>query len=144
MEWRRSRRGLRKVVTPLFPRHVFVRCYLEIYAHLELISIPGVLRIMEDAQGRWLVLPEDEIHLLRRLCDSDSSRERTSYQPEGELVEVVEGHLRGLFGVIREQVKTTLLVPIHTLQVSVAVDVERTQLKPRIDLGKDCTPASLR
>jgi transcription termination factor NusG len=32
MVWRKSNRSLRRVVTPLFPRHVFVRCYLELYA----------------------------------------------------------------------------------------------------------------
>jgi Transcription termination factor nusG len=94
MGWHRSHRGLRKVATPLFPRYVFVRCYLEIYAHLEFISIPGVFRIGEDAQGRLLVFPQDKIQILRKLCESDFSRERTRYQPEGKLVEVIEGQLR--------------------------------------------------
>lgn len=137
MVWRRSNRGLRKVATPLFPRHVFVRCYLEIYAHLELISIPGVMWVLEDTQGRLLVLPEGEIQLLQKLCDSDCSLERTGYQPEGELVEVVQGQLRGVSGVLREEPKTTLLVPIHALQTSVAIEIRRAQLKPCTDDGEN-------
>jgi transcriptional antiterminator RfaH len=134
---RESNRGLRKVATPLFPRHVFVRCYLEMYAHLELISIPGVMRILEDTLGRLLVLPEDEIRLLRKLCDSDFSLERTGYQLQGEHVEVLQGQLRGISGVIREEGKTALLVPIHTLQASVAVEINRAQLMPCTHSGEE-------
>ena len=57
--WRKSHRGPRKMSIPLFPRYVFVRYYLEMYAHLELISIPGVMRILEDPQERFRVVPED-------------------------------------------------------------------------------------
>jgi transcription antitermination factor NusG len=137
MVWRKSNRGLRKVATPLFPRHVFVRCYLEMYAHLELISMPGVMRILEDTLGRLLVVHEDEMRLLRKLCDSDVSLERTGYQPQGEHVEVVQGQLRGISGVVREETKTILLVPIHTLQTSVAVEINRAQLMPCADDGEE-------
>jgi transcription antitermination factor NusG len=130
MVWRKSNRSLRRVVTPLLPRHVFVRCYLELYAYLELISLPGVMRILEDAQGRLRVVPEDEIRLLLRLCDSDNPLECTGYQPQGPLVKVMRGRLRGVAGVIRDGPKTSLLVPFHTLQSSIAVEIDRSHLLP--------------
>jgi transcriptional antiterminator RfaH len=126
--WRKPHRSPRKMATPLFPRYVFVRCYLEMYAHLELISIPGVMRILEDTQGRLRVVPEDEIQLLRKLCTSDMLLERRGYQPQGQLVEVVQGQLRGISGVIQDETKTTLLIPIHTLQTSVAVEINGAQV----------------
>jgi transcriptional antiterminator RfaH len=126
--WRKSHGGRRKIAIPLFPRYVFVRCYLEMYAHLELISIPGVMRILEDSQGRLCVIPEEEIRLLRRLCDRDMSLECKAYQDRGQLVEVARGQLRGISGVIPEETKTTLLVPLHTLRTSVAVEITRRQL----------------
>ncbi len=135
--WRESNRGPRKMVTPLFPRYVFVRCYLEMYAHLELISLPGVMRILEDPQGRLLVVPEEEIRLLRKLSDADIGLERAGYQPQGQLVEVVQGQLRGVFGVIREGARTTLLVPIHTLRTSVVVEVNGAQLMPCVDAAEE-------
>jgi transcriptional antiterminator RfaH len=128
--WRQSHRRPRKVATPLFPRHVFVRCYLELYAHLELISIPGVMRILEDSQGQVRVVPEDEIRLLGKLCNSDIYLERTGYPLQGQPMEVVRGRLRGIAGVIRDEATTSLLVPIHTLQTSVAVEIDRAQLLP--------------
>jgi transcriptional antiterminator RfaH len=135
--WRKSNRGARKMATPLFPRHVFVRCFLEMYAHLELISVPGVMRILEDLQGRLLVVPEDEILLLRKLCDADICLECTGYQPQGKLGEVVHGQLRGVSGVIREGSRMTLLVPIHTLQTSVVMEVNRAQFMPCADGGEE-------
>jgi transcriptional antiterminator RfaH len=131
--WRKGKGGARRVMTPLFPRHVFVRCYLEMYAHLELISIPGVMRLLEDGQGQLLVMPEDEIRLLRRLSDSDACIEQAKYQTEGEQVEIVQGQLSGIAGVIRDAYRTTLLVPIHTLQASVAVEISRIQVVPYPD-----------
>jgi transcription antitermination factor NusG len=136
MVWRKLHQRPRRVATPLFPRHVFVRCYLEMYAHLALISIPGVMRILEDTQGRLRVVPEDEIQLLRKLCTSDLSLERRGYQPQGQLVEVVQGQLRGISGVIQDETKKTLLVPIHTLQTSVAVEIDGAQLLPYADAGE--------
>jgi transcriptional antiterminator RfaH len=137
MMWRKSKGGTRRIVTPLFPRHVFVRCYLEMYAHLELISIPGVMRLLEDGQGQLLVMPVEEIRLLRRLSDSEVSIEQGKYQTEGERVAVIQGQLRGISGVVRDAYKTTLLVPIHTLQASIAIEISRIQVAPYPNSGED-------
>jgi hypothetical protein len=83
------------------------------------------------------VVLEDEIRLLRKYCGSDIALGRTGYQTQGERVEVVQGQLRGISGVIRQETKTTLLVPIHTLQASVAVEVDRAQLMLCADGGEE-------
>jgi hypothetical protein len=88
------------------------------------------MRLLEDTQGQVRVVPEDEIRLLGKLCDADITLERTGYQLQGPLMEVVRGRLRGIAGVIRNEPKTSLLVPIHTLQTSVAMEVDRAQLLP--------------
>jgi transcriptional antiterminator RfaH len=135
--WRKSQRGLGQVATPLFPRYVFIRCYLEMYTHLELISTPGVVRLQEDSQGRFLVVPDEEIQLLRRLGDSGSPLQRTAYRLQGSHVRFVQGLLRGICGVIRDEARTTLLVPIHSLQASIAVEISWRQVMPRIDMGEE-------
>jgi hypothetical protein len=48
----------------------------------------------------------------------------------------VEGQLRGILGVFLEESKTTLLVPLHTLQTSVAVTITRAQVMTYTDGGK--------
>jgi transcriptional antiterminator RfaH len=133
MTWRKSRDGPRKVPTPLFPRHVFVRCYLEMYAHLELISIRGAMRLLEDAQGQFLMVPDEEIRLLRQLINGGVLLELGPYQVEGARVEVVKGVLQGISGIIREETRTTLHVPIHALQVCVAIEIGQAQVIPCSD-----------
>jgi transcriptional antiterminator RfaH len=135
MGWRKSTRGPRQVAIPLFPRYIFVRCYLEMYAHLELISIPGVMRLLEDLQGQLIVTPEEEIRLLRKLCEANIAIERTGYPPAGDLVEVVEGQLRGVVGVWLAADTPMLLVPLPTLQTSVAVEISRAQVRTYMDGG---------
>jgi len=125
---RQAHYGLRRVASPLFPRWLFVRCYLEMYAHIELFSISGVLQIVEDPHGQPLVVAEGEIQLLRRLCNIGTALESSEYPPDGEIVEVVEGKLRGISGFFSTKNKTTLLIPLHTLRTSVAVEVGPTQV----------------
>ena len=121
---------------PTLPDHVLVRCYLGIYAHLEFISIPGVMQILEDTQGWLRGVPEDETRLLRKPCDSDISLERTGSQLQGQLIQVVGGRLRGISGVLQNETKTSLLIPIHTLQMNVAVEIDRAQLLPYAKRGE--------
>jgi hypothetical protein len=61
-----------------------------------------------------------------------------AYQAYGELVEVIEGQLRGIYGVISEEAKNTLLIHIHTLQTSVAVEIDRGELVYFADNTKEC------
>jgi transcriptional antiterminator RfaH len=134
MVWRQAKSGLRQVTTPLFPRYVFVRCYLEMYAHLELISLPGVMHLLEDTEGQLLVLPDEEMRLLRRLSEAGYTLERVSYQGQAEsgaAVEVVHGQLAGLTGILRQEPRTAVVVPIHTLQTCIAVEIGRGQVMPR-------------
>jgi transcription antitermination factor NusG len=65
--WRYSKLGPQKVVKPLCPRQVFVRCFLEMCTYLELICTPGVMKLQEDDQGQFLVVSETELRLYREL-----------------------------------------------------------------------------
>lgn len=133
--WRTLRGGPRKVSVPLFPRYLFVRCYLEMYNHLALITTPGVIRLMEDEHGQLLVVPDEEILLLRRLCEAEVAIERAIYDYTGLRVEVVGGPLAGMTGVIRNDRPKELLIPIPALKQCVAVAVSEGQVIPVSDVG---------
>jgi transcriptional antiterminator RfaH len=133
MIWRKSKGGPRKVLTPLFPRHVFVRCYLEMYAHLELISIRGAMRLLENPEGQFLIISDEEVRLLRHLISGGVPLELEAYRIEGERVEVVKGVLQGISGIIHEKTRTILHVPFHALQVCVAVEIGQAQIIPCSD-----------
>jgi len=103
------------------------------YAHLELISIRGAMRLLEDPEGQFLVVSDEEIHLLRHLINGGVPLELGTYQIEGERVEVVKGVLQGVSGIIREKTRTTLHVPIRALRVCVAVEIGQAQIIPCSD-----------
>jgi transcription antitermination factor NusG len=126
--WRQSSRGARQLATPLLPRYVFVHCYLEMYAHLELISIPGAIQLLEDGESQPLVVPDTEIRLLRQLCDGNNVLERAPYPVQGHPMTIVQGRLWGISGVIKDDARTTLLVPLHVLCVSIAVEISQMQV----------------
>ncbi len=126
--WRKSNGGSRETEVPLFARRLFVRCYLEMYTHLELITTPGVMHLLEDLPGQFLVVPDEEISTLRQIISAGVPFEGAPYHIYGMRVQVVQGPLRGVTGVIREGSPTTLLVPIHTLRKSIAVQIEWAQL----------------
>jgi transcription antitermination factor NusG len=128
--WRQSKRGTRQVSIPLFPRYIFVRCYLEMYAHLELITMPGVLRLVEDSQQQLLVMPEEEIRLLQKLGGSGMPLEQAAYPLTGKRVEVMEGPLQGITGIVRQGSPTAVFVAVPTLQASVRVEFGRTPKVP--------------
>jgi hypothetical protein len=69
------------------------------------------------------VVPEDKMRLLWRLYDMNISLTRKGYQAQGEPALVVKNQLCWVSGVIREEEKTTLPVPIDGLQSNSVVEV---------------------
>ena len=126
--WRRSNGVSREAEFPLFARRLFVHCYLEMYTQLELITTPGVMHLLEDLPGQFLVVPDEEISTLRQIISAGVPLEEIPTHIQGKRVQVVQGPLRGVSGVIRVESPTTLLVPIHTLRKSIAVQIEWAQL----------------
>ncbi len=126
--WRRSNGVSREANVPLFARRLFVHCYLEMYTQLELITTPGVMHLLEDVHGQFLVVPDEEISILQQISSAGVPLEGAPYHIQGKPVQVVQGPLRGVTGVIREGSQTTLLVPIHTLKESLAVQIGSVQL----------------
>ncbi|MGH8055747.1 MAG: transcription termination/antitermination NusG family protein [Candidatus Entotheonellia bacterium] len=140
--WRQGKGGPRQAMIPLFPRYIFVRCYLEMYTHLELITLPGVIRLLEDAQGQPLEVPEAEMRVLQQLSGAGVPLERGPYPSEGERVRVAQGTLQGIAGVLRAGAPATLLVPIPSLRASVAVAIGRARVVPFDDRGTDARQAA--
>jgi hypothetical protein len=94
------------------------------------------MRLQENGQGQFLTVADEEMRLIQELSDSGRSLISTAYQVRGERVQVVQGWLRGISGVIRQDAETTLLIPIDSLQASVAVAINRMQVTPHVDVGE--------
>jgi len=137
---RPGKREVRQVPTPLFPRYVFVRCYLEMYVHLELITLPGVLRLLESARGRFLEVPQEEMRLLQQLMSVALSLERAAYPLEGKWMQVERGPLLGIAGVVCQGSPGTLFVPMPSLHASIGVNIGDAPVTPYTDVQKQFSP----
>ena len=113
---------------PLFPGYVF--CRFDVQKRLPILVTSGVHLIV----GRGKVpepVPEEEIDAIRRIVESGGDYGPHAYVSVGTACRIVEGALSGLEGVaIRLKGHYRLIVSVHLLQRSVAVEVDQMSVEP--------------
>jgi transcription antitermination factor NusG len=125
---RRSPGRSKKVELPLFPGYVF--CRFDVLVRLPLLTTPGVLQVV--GLGRTPVPVEDrEIEAIQRIVASDLSVEPWPYLEAGQHVEIEDGPLRGLRGILLSfKTQLRLVVSVSLLQRAVAIEVDRESVSP--------------
>lgn len=122
----------RKVVDfPLFPSYVFGRFALSSVHRV--LSVPGVATLVR-ANGRPVAIADEELENVRRfaraLAAGEVHAEERPYFAEGEWVEVTEGPLTGLRGVVVEQRgRRRFLVGLKEIGQGFEVNVDVTALR---------------
>jgi transcription antitermination factor NusG len=127
------RAGRRRLLSaPMFPGYLFLNDALDKAAHIEVRKARGLVRILGERWDRPAVVPEAEIEAIRRLAVSREPAFAHPYLREGRRARIVSGPLAELEGIlVRMRPKKGLLVlSVHMLQRSVAVEVECTQVVP--------------
>ena len=118
----------KKVVEePLFPSYVFVFADLaERYCSLQ---SKGVVRMVQF-NGRPAQIPEDQIETIYRILDQGYDPKPYQYLREGDEVEIVAGPLTGVKGYfLQGRGDKRLIISVHTLQQSFAIELRRGQIK---------------
>jgi len=120
---------------PLFPGYLFVRIRLR--DRLQVLQVPGVARLVCCA-GHPVALPDAEMDALRQKLDGPMRAEPHRYLPIGRRVRVTRGPLEGLEGfLVRHRQKSRIVISIHTIQRSIAAEVEISDVEPMCSAGKD-------
>jgi len=111
---------------PLFPGYLFVRIPL---AHrFRVLDVPGVVRLVAF-NGRAVALPDEEIEALRRSL-TERRAQPHPYLAAGKRVHIMSGPLRGLEGVVlRRKNNLRIVVSVDSIQRSIALEVEASDLK---------------
>lgn len=113
---------------PLFPSYVFCRFSLETYGPI--VTTPGVIRIVGFG-GRPFAVEQSEIRSIQAIINSRIEPRPCPYLAVGEHIQIKEGPLSGVAGLItRIGNKARLTVSIHLLQRSVAVQLESSMVQP--------------
>jgi len=116
---------------PLFPCYTF--CRFNINARLPILVTPGVMMVI--GVGRLPApVDESEIAAIRHIVDSGVHSVPCPYLTVGQEVQVESGPLAGLEGiVVRIKDSERLVVSVSLLMRSVAVEIDRTCLRPLQD-----------
>jgi transcriptional antiterminator NusG len=110
---------------PLFPGYLFVHTSLDASNYREILKAPGVVRLL-GFKGSPTPVPEETIHSIKTIVDSDQPFYPWPYLQTGTLVRVLEGPLTETIGVIlgRKDKKRRLIVSVELFQRSVAVELD--------------------
>ena len=129
----RSRRQDRRVFlnVPLFPGYLFVHSVLDSFAYHEIITLPGVVRLL-GINGHSRPVPAAQVESIKAIVESDRPYYPWVYLGQGKPVRILEGPLAGTTGIIlrRQEKKRRLVVEVELFQRSVAVELEDEAVEP--------------
>jgi transcription antitermination factor NusG len=123
--WKDRRKQLE---LPLFPGYVFVHMALK--DRLQVLRLPGVVQLV-SFNGKPAALPDIEIETLRERLIRNVHAEPHPYLKIGRHVRVHSGPMAGLEGIlVRRKDKFRVVVSIHMIQRSIAVEVDECEIEP--------------
>lgn len=118
----------RKVLAmPLFPGYVFVRGTNQ--RRLGILTTPGVHMILSRGDAA-AVIPEEEIHAIRRALEAKFAVEPHPYLNCGDRVRVTRGALEGIEGILlRKKNIFRLVLSVDMLAQSVCMEIDATDVE---------------
>ena len=119
---------VKKLERPLFPGYVFCRFDPRI-TRQTIIKTPGVVSIVSFGKTPEPV-DDGEVAALQAVCQSGLVATPWPTPKVGSKVQLHEGPLRGLEGILVEDKKTRLVLSLTLLQRSVAVEIDRGWIEP--------------
>jgi transcription antitermination factor NusG len=118
---RRDRR--KQILTPLFPGYLFVQTRMTTENRIAILQASSVVQIV-GISNRPLVVPDHQIESIRIILDSTQAAEPQTVLTSGQLVQVLEGPLKGVIGVVEKAQRKRIIVSVEILGRAVAADLE--------------------
>ncbi|CAN5677568.1 UpxY family transcription antiterminator [soil metagenome] len=123
----------RKVVDwPMFPSYVFSR-FSPLETH-RVLDVPGVATLVK-VNGRPAPIPDEELENVRRFVDGLRAGglkvERRPFLAEGDWVEVLDGPLQGVRGVVvKNRGSRRVIIGLQVIGEGLEVDIRTSLLQP--------------
>jgi transcription antitermination factor NusG len=120
----------KRVELPLFPGYVFVHIRASNELRVQVLHIPGVLRLVGSEIG-GTPIPEDQIESVKTLVDRNLPWTSYPFLKAGQRVRIVGGALDGMEGIfIKRSGVDTLVISVDAIQRSLALSVRGYKLQP--------------
>lgn len=118
---------IKKIEEPLFPSYLFVHADAR-ERYLSLQS-DGIVR-MVSFNGEPVRIPTQQIYAIHQILEHGYHPEPHQYLKVGDEVEIISGPLQGLRGFfVEERGNDRLAISVHAIQQSLAIQVERGQVR---------------
>lgn len=120
------------VQAPLFPGYVFVNADMDKGRYINMLSVRGIVRVLEDGWTRLTPIPDAEIEAIQRVVATGLPILPFHPLQAGQRVCVVEGPLSGLEGTFISDRRQSgrLVLSIGLLGRSVSVEVDDADVTP--------------
>lgn len=116
------------VEEPLIRSYVFV--HIPLKRSLEVLETQGVIKFV-TFKGNYAPIPDFQIEALKKTLDSQTSLKPIQYFKIGQLVEIIDGPLKGIIGrVQRIKNEEKFVITLDAIQTAFAVDIHPRFLKP--------------
>ena len=117
-----------KVELPLFPGYTFAAFDPE--KRLPVLTTPGLMHLVGIGKAPY-PLDEAEVDNIRRVVESDLDAQPWPFLQAGQQVEIHDGPLRGVSGLLLQiKRKQQLVVSVTLLQRAVAVEIQTDWVRP--------------
>lgn len=130
MSRRRDRR--KEIRRPLFPGYVFVRTRLSGGRRIAVLQTRGVVRII-GAGYRPVPVPDHELESVRLLLSNSKDAGPCPPPRKGQLVQVMEGPLRGVVGIVETARKRKIIVSVELVGRAVSATLDTDAVVPYLD-----------
>jgi transcription antitermination factor NusG len=130
--WSR-RSGTRRLESvPMFPGYLFLHHRMDKLSYLDVCRATGLVRLLGERWDRLAVVPDTEIDGIQRIVRARVAARPHPYLREGQRVRITSGPLQDTEGILLRTKPNTgfLVVSVHMLQRSVAVEVDCTAVAP--------------
>jgi transcription antitermination factor NusG len=119
---------IKELDLPLFPGYIF--CRFDVGNRLPILTTPGVISIV-GAGKTPIPVEDEEIESIRTVVHSGLAAEPCPFLGIGSRVQIEDGPLAGIEGIITNGDKVCrLVISVSLLQRSVAVEVDREWARP--------------
>jgi transcription antitermination factor NusG len=130
--WSRQRARRRLVPVPMFPGYLFLRHAMDKESYVEVRKARGLVEILGGRWDRLAAVPEPEVAAIEKVDRARLPALPHPYFRQGHHVRITDGPLADVEGVLLRlnANKGVVLLSVHLLQRSVAVEVDCTRVVP--------------
>lgn len=130
--WSRRKDRRKQILKPLFPGYLFVKTSLTPEHRLAILQTASVVRIV-GVKHHPRPVPDREVESVRILLEGAGDAGPCEVVERGQLVQVMEGPLAGVVGVVDQAKKKRIVVTVELVGRAVAATLDTDSVVPYLD-----------